>query len=533
MCGIAGIIGRKDPALLNNMCNVLIHRGPDDAGTFIDDQVSLGMRRLKIIDLETGNQPISNEDKKIQVVFNGEIYNFKELRSACLKKGHRFYTKSDTEVLVHLYEDYGDELIHHLQGMFVFALYDSSKKTVLIGRDRLGIKPLYYRFDAGILYFGSELKSLVQDKSWHKQINFYAVQLFLKYLYIPTPHSIFLNAHKLPAGHILKWHNGNINIKRYWNLSCAKTSLPHDELIVQLQKLLKSSVAQRLISDVPLGVFLSGGLDSGSIVALMSSVSSEKINSFSIGYDKQYASYNETDVAKRVADHFGCTHEEYIVSPDAVDLVQKLSTYFDEPFADSSAIPTYLVSRLSRQKVTVALSGIGGDEIFGGYPRYQGIKLSQYYEKIPLMLRKFISRATSHLPESTVSSNISGRIKRFTRGGTMDILDRYMDWVTFDQAFFLKGLYSNNFAQEINQSIPAPRHALCTPGNSKDILDKVFMIDTQTYLIDDLLTLGDRMSMASSLELRVPFCDHRLVEFMASVPAHIRFPGIQKKSNAD
>ncbi|MEK6715537.1 MAG: asparagine synthase (glutamine-hydrolyzing) [Candidatus Omnitrophota bacterium] len=539
MCGICGISGFKNKELLIEMNKALCHRGPDDEGYYFGWEregerckIGLGVRRLKIIDLETGDQPIHNEDETIWIVYNGEIYNFKELKAQLQTSGHKFYTHTDTEVIVHLYEDEGKDCVKKLRGMFAFAIWDKRKGELILARDRLGIKPLYYFFHNGNLIFASEIKSIIKDNRIKREVDFKALDYYIKFLYVPAPLTIFKGINKLLPGHILLWTEGKVSIESYWDLNIpkSKTEYAEEYYTRRLYELLEESVRLELISDVPLGAFLSGGRDSSTVVALMTKFSNKPVKTFSIGYEEKNASYNELKKARFVANYFGCEHEEFIVKPDVIELLPELVSCFDEPFADSSAIPTYLISRLSKKKITVALTGIGGDELFAGYPRYIGVELSRIYEKFPLLLRQKFSKLIERLPESTKSGNIPGRIKRFIKGGILPFEERYLSWVSFFKNAELMNLYSQEVRSELEGRESNFIHKdYFAKVSDLDLLDRVFYVDVKTYLCDDLLTIGDRVSMANSLELRVPLCDHKLLEFSADIPSRLRLKGLSMK----
>ena len=532
MCGIAGFTGIHNRRLLKAMTDILVHRGPDDEGFYSDEHVSLGMRRLSIIDLEGGHQPIYNEDKSIWVILNGEIYNFKALREQLIKKGHRFYTKSDTEVVVHLYEDYGEDCVHHLRGMFAFALWDKNRQQLLLARDRLGIKPLYYMSCNGKLLFSSEIKSLLEFDGYRKEVDPQALLSFLTFLYIPSPQTIFKGIKKLEPGHLLIHRKGELTIRQYWDLAFPDTPKKTEEdYCEEARQLLKESVKLHMVSDVPLGVFLSGGLDSSAIVALMTDFSSVPIKTFSIGYGQEAKSYNELEYAKLISKRFGTEHHEFIVKPDIVEILPKLVWHLDEPFADSSLIPTYLVSKAIRSHATVALTGIGGDEVFGGYPRYLGARWAGKYEILPAWIRRSLAHSIGALPESTRSRNLAGWAKRFIKGGVLSERDRYISWISFYDHGRLGRLLTSNMKAQLKKAGLWNRHRdFYGQNNGSDTLDRAFYLDVKTYLADDLLMMGDKMSMATSLELRVPFCDHKLVEFAAGIPSEMKFRGSRLKS---
>ncbi len=530
MCGICGFAGFKDDTLLHDMAERITHRGPDSDGFYSDALAGLGMRRLKVIDLSTGDQPLFNEDKTIAVVFNGEIYNFHELKKSLQQKGHTFYTNSDTEVIVHAYEEYGDLCSKYFRGMFAFALWDKTKKKLVLSRDHTGIKPLYIASVGNNLVFGSEIKCLLQHPAIPRDIDYEALDKYLTLLYVPAPLSIFRNIRKLPPGHTLIWQNGKQSIQQYWDLSAAASAGPaagnERALTEQLDALMKETIQCHMISDVPLGTFLSGGLDSSAIVAYMSMASSQPVKTFTIGYGNKDSSFNELEKARAVAKHFGCDHHEYIVEPNVVDLLPALVASYDEPFADSSSIPTYLVSQYARQNVTVALTGIGGDECFGGYPRYMGARTSLLYEFLPLALRKGVSGMLHRLPESSTSTNTLGRLKRFAKGGTLSPYERYLSWVSFYNAAEKEKLYSPELRRLTPQRNNLQPHLGYFETTDADrYLQKIFYVDVKTYLADDLLAMGDRMSMAHSLELRVPFSDYKMLEFAFQLPDHLRVRG--------
>ena len=383
MCGICGIVYSDREQMverntLKKMCDMITHRGPDDEGFYINQHVGLGMRRLSIIDLSTGKQPISNEDGQIWIVFNGEIYNHKEIRAELENKGHQFKTKTDTEAIVHAYEEYGDSCVQKLNGMFAFAIWDNRNHTLFLARDRIGIKPLYYLFDKNRLIFGSELKSILRAGDIPKRIDLQALDHFLTFEFIPAPLSIFQDIKKLPPGHTLKLKNNEIRICSYWDVELKSNGKEPAQVKRNLRELLQDAVKVRLMSDVPLGAFLSGGVDSSIIVALMAQVMEEPVKTFSIGFED--STYNELKYARMIAEKFNTEHHEFIIKPDAVELADNLLKYLDEPFGDFSIFPTYLVSKMARDYVTVVLSGDGGDELFAGYDTYIADKIAKPVE---------------------------------------------------------------------------------------------------------------------------------------------------------
>lgn len=533
MCGITGFAGFRDDGLLERMIGRLLHRGPDDEGRYSDDFVSLGMRRLSVIDLAGGRQPIWNEDRTVCVIFNGEIYNFEELRDQLVSKGHRFSTRSDTEVLVHLYEEHGEAAVERLRGMFAFALWDQNQNQLLLARDRLGIKPLFYAVGAGRLFFASEIKAL-RAAGLGTTIDPHSLRKFLSFLYVPSPATIFQGIQRLPPGHILTFARGEARLQRYWSLQPDPSAvrLSGAEAEERLLALLRETVRLHLISDVPLGVFLSGGIDSSALVYAMRAVSDAEIRTFTVGYGPEARSFNELAFARKVADYFGTKHHEEIVRPDALDLLPRMIQAFDEPFADSSAIPNYLICEVARRWVTVALTGIGGDEIFGGYPRYLGQRLGGSYDRLPAWVRRALASASRLVPESTGSDNWPGRIRRFLEAGALTADQRYLRWVTFLPPEWGDSALSPDLAEQLGEADPEEsRRSLYRDWHSADPAERAMVLDIRTYLPDDLLTLGDRMSMAHSLELRVPFCDHILVQFAIALSARERFSGWRLKSS--
>ncbi|KPK75372.1 MAG: hypothetical protein AMJ89_04625 [candidate division Zixibacteria bacterium SM23_73] len=543
MCGICGILnitgdGKIDSDQLKKMTDVIIHRGPDDVGYYIKDNIGLGIRRLSIIDLVTGHQPISNEDQSIWIVLNGEIYNFLELKDNLIKKGHRFRTKTDTEVIVHLYEEYGTECVKHLRGMFCFALWDDNHKRLVLAKDRIGIKPLYYAICQNQLIFGSEIKSILQHPLFEREIDLDALKDYFTFLYIPAPKTIFSGISKLLPGHILVQEDKKLTIKKYWELKYETSLKQSEDYFVEgfLEKL-KEAVRMHLLSDVPLGAFLSGGIDSSSVVALMSQVATKPVMTFSIGYPDENRYFDERKEARGVAEKFGTQHQEFVVRPDLVDILPKSITYFDEPFADSSFIPNYYISQMTRQKVKVALSGLGGDELSAGYVRYLGVILGEYYNKLPSSLKRMIKSFVNSLPETSGDNPIISRAKRFVKGAALPAQQSYLEYISAFNQDDLSNLFSGEVRKETEEYNPQESffayfsQAESDPKiqNSGNMLNKMLFLDSKTYLPDDLLTLTDRMSMAHSLEVRVPFLDHQLMEFLATVPPQLKIRNLQKK----
>lgn len=540
MCGICGRInfnpnGSPMPDdLIHRMCQTIIHRGPDSEGIFNSQyqisnpksQIGLGIRRLAIIDLTTGDQPIHNEDKSIWLVLNGEIYNFQELRDGLLKKGHSFYTKTDTEVIVHLYEEYGVECVKHLRGMFALALWDNNKGQLFLARDRLGKKPLYYAQANKYLIFGSEMKSIMANPEVKKEIDLNALDYYLAYYYIPAPLSIFKGIRKLPpASYLVCDSNGNTKIERYWQIDYrAKHSLSQKEYSNRIMELLEESTRIRMISDVPLGALLSGGIDSSAIVGLMARNSSKPIKTFSIGFGE--ADYSELKYAKLVAEHFKTEHHEFVVTPNVIDILPDLVWHYGEPYADSSMLPSYYVACETRKHVTVALNGDGGDENFAGYPRYLAQKL------MSLPLARILSRmANLMIPPLGAADPKSffTRLKRFTAVAAQGAGQRYLAWQLCFNAASRQQLYSDQIKESFSQTAENYLLGLYNNAGADNSLDRMLYTDINSYLPEDLLVKMDIASMANSLESRSPFLDHKLIEFSAGIPAHLKLKGLTPK----
>jgi len=543
MCGICGILntrterseGNIKEEIIRNMCSVLKHRGPDDEGIYLGwgkdgrKNIGLGIRRLAIIDLDTGHQPIHNEDRTIWIVCNGEIYNFRELRKDLEIKGHCFYTNSDVEVIVHLYEEYGTKCLQFLRGMFALAVWDDAKKSLLLARDRIGQKPLCYTEVDNKLVFASEIKSILQVKQVPRQVNIEAIHNYLTYQYVPSPLTAFKGIFKLPPAHYLLWENGKISIEQYWSLNLVnKIKMSEDEYCSRLRDLFEESVKLRLVSDVPLGAFLSGGLDSSIVVGVMSKLMREPVKTFSIGFREE--KYNELNYARIVADHFKTDHHEYIVKPDALDILPKLIWHYNEPFADSSALPTYYVAKMTSQDVTVALNGDGGDESFAGYPRYKAVKLAKYYEKFPQCIRNMINGIVGKIPYSPEQKTTLRRFRRFAESMNYSPERRYIRWISIFDNERKKDLYAPFFREAV-QGVDSFSYAENYYNNSKysDFLDSTLFVDIMTYLPGDLLVKMDIAAMANSLEARSPFLDHKFMEFAASIPANLKLKGLSSK----
>jgi asparagine synthase (glutamine-hydrolysing) len=530
MCGIAGKVNfdrtrAVDPERLRAMTSAIAHRGPDSDGFHFAEGIGLGHRRLSIIDLATGDQPLSNEDGTVWVVFNGEIYNFAEVRTELERAGHQFRTHSDTEVIVHAYEEWGELSVDRFRGMFAYALWDDRQRTLVLVRDRLGVKPLFYSATAFGITFGSEIKALLEDADVSREWNPEAIDAYLTLEYVPSPGTIYRHISKLPPGHLLVMRHGRVIVRRYWDLQFPGDGDPRreSEYLERLDALISESVKLRLISDVPLGAFLSGGIDSSAVVAAMVEASSARVVTMSVGFAEH--GFNEIGYARAVATHLGTDSHEKIVTPDVADLLPKLAWHFDEPFADSSAIPTYYVSAAAREHVTVALSGDGGDEMWAGYARHR-------VERWETSARQWLG------PVGGVAGRIAGYLPLGLRGArslrhlALTPAEAYAEkhgYGLFDLRT-RQQLYSRDFAQQVRGSDPfAGFRQAYEACSSPDPVDRALYVDVNTYLLDDILTKVDRMSMAVSLEARDPLLDHKLLEFAATVPSSLKLKNGQTK----
>jgi asparagine synthase (glutamine-hydrolysing) len=516
ICGIASASGPADPERLARMSATLVHRGPDSDGTLIDGPIGLAARRLAIIDLQTGDQPIANEDGTIHVVQNGELYNYRELRAELERAGHRFRTHGDTEVLLHLYEQHGLDFARRLRGMFTVALWDSHERRLVLARDRYGIKPLYYRVDGDGLQFASELRSLPRG-----EIDLDALEAFLAFNSIPAPLTIFRDTRKLSPGHLLVWEDGKARLERFARPGPALELRQDDEaeLIEELRARLRDSVRAHLVSDVPVGVLLSGGIDSSALTALAAEESSEPVRTFSIGFEER--SFDELSDARLVAERYGTQHRELVLSPDAALLLPALADAFDEPFADSSALPTYLVSQLAASDVKVALSGEGGDELFGGYYTYVADLLAERTGGLARVARPLVER----LPTSTARASFDYKAKRFVRAAHLPPLERHHGW----KEIFSPDLRARLTGRRSEFDPVDLLRARFAETEGAELLARLQDVDFGIYLVDDLLVKTDRASMAHSLEARVPFLDPVVTNFAFTLPASQRVRGLRKK----
>ena len=538
MCGITGGLWFDEPkaisgAVLNKMVQSLEHRGPDDSGVYVEPLhrdvtgivpgVALGFRRLSIIDLAGGHQPMSNEDGSVWIAFNGEIYNYRDLRRRLEGSGHKFRSDSDTETIVHLYEDLGTECFSHLNGMFAVAIWDRNKRQIVLARDRLGKKPLFYQWRDGQLLFGSELKALAQSPDFDTQLSPGAIDQFLTYQYVPHPNSIYRMSRKLPPGHVAVVREQGVEVKSYWHVDWrSESDVSEQEAAAKLDELLRDSIRLRLRSDVPLGAFLSGGVDSSLIVALAQQQMDTPLHTFSIGFNE--ADFDETRYARQVAGWVRTEHNEFKVTPDAVSVLDQLVWNFDEPFGDSSAIPTWYLCQKTREQVTVALSGDGGDELFAGYDRYRALWLSQWFNRLIPAAPILGSRFVQGLPHSNRQRSFVRRLQRFGEALNQPAARQYMNWLQIFSERMRAELYQDDFVEQLPNEDPYEFFESAWRGvGDRNLISRASLADLVTYLPCDLMTKVDIASMAHGLECRQPFLDYRLVEFAASLPSSLKF----------
>jgi asparagine synthase (glutamine-hydrolysing) len=532
MCGIAGFVGESGLAgasarreVLERMLGAITHRGPDDQGALLQGEAAIGMRRLSIIDLAGGHQPLSGCDPRLQIVYNGEIYNYRELKRELEARGHVFKTNSDTETVVHAYEEFGASCVEHLRGMFAFALWDADRRTLFIARDRVGKKPLYYaRTPRGALVFGSELKCLLAHPEVGREVNPEAIDAFLTWGYVPEHLAAFQGVQKLPPGHHLTFAEGRVRTESYWDFQLEEGgSRREEDYLEELRALLDEAVRVRLVADVPLGAFLSGGVDSSTVVGLMARHTDRPVKTFSIGFNED--SYDELRYARVAARHFGTDHHEFVVTPEICSVVDELVWHFDEPFADPSAIPTYVVSKMAREHVKVVLSGDGGDELFAGYTRYVIDRRRGAFARLPRLVREGLMQPAARLlPHGAPGRN-------FLHDVAYDALDRYLESVSVFTRLAKASLYTHDFRRLTGGASHAPGafRARAERAGSRDALDRLLYLDSKTYLPGDILTKVDRMSMAASLEARVPLLDHKLIEFVGRIPSSLKMKGLVTK----
>ncbi|MEW5946244.1 MAG: asparagine synthase (glutamine-hydrolyzing) [bacterium] len=536
MCGICGIAPGADTNVIRSMCATLLHRGPDDEGYYDDPGVSLGMRRLAIIDLRTGRQPIFNESRSLCIVFNGEIYNYRELRAGLESRGHVFTTASDTETILHLFEEEGANCVHKLLGMFAFAVWNSQKRELFVARDRLGVKPLYYHHSNGRLVFASEIKALLASGVVERKIHLPALHHYLSLMYVPGPQTIFEGVRRLPPGHTMTFRDGRLTLERYWRIT-RETGAPliRDTALLrrEIRDRLREAVACRLISDVPLGAFLSGGVDSSAVVAFMSESSPAPPKTFSIGFSgAAERGFDELRFAAAVARRFNTDHHEFRVNVnDLLNVLPSLIWHADQP--NVTCFPNHLVAAITSRHVRVALAGIGGDELFGGYRRYLAEKLLPLYTAVPAPVRKLlIEKLVALAPQAR---EIEGRFlsnwaRRFVSGAALPPPQRYFNWFARFSEDAKRQLYSDVLnAETAGADASLLFAALFDEFNAPEPLDNIFFADLNTYLVDDLLEHADKIGMAHSIEIRVPFCDHRLVEFSRSIPNNLKIRNLSTK----
>jgi asparagine synthase (glutamine-hydrolysing) len=531
MCGIAGFVGETGFGLderrevLGRMLRSIAHRGPDDEGLLVEGEAAVGMRRLSIIDLAGGHQPLSGCDPRLSIVFNGEVYNFRELKQDLEARGHTFKTHSDTEAIVHAFEEYGPRCVERLRGMFGLALWDARDGSIFVARDRVGKKPLYYtRTPRGALVFGSELKCLLAHPEVGRETSPEALDAYLTWGYVPDPLSVFKGIEKLPPGHYLTFKGGELKVEGYWDFPQEEGGSGREEdYLEELRELLDEAVRVRLVADVPLGAFLSGGVDSSAVVGLMARNSDRPVKTFSIGFNED--SYDELKYARVAARHFQTEHHEFVVTPDICSVVDELAWHFDEPFADPSAIPTYVVSKLARSHVKVVLSGDGGDELFAGYTRYVIDRRRGGFERLPRFVREGLMQPAARLMPH------GARGRNFIHDVAYDALERYLESVSVYTRLMKTELYTEEFRRLAGDESRAPAafRATASASPSGDALDRLLYLDSKTYLPGDILTKVDRMSMAASLEARTPLLDHKLIEFVGRIPSSLKMKGLVTK----
>ncbi|MBW3015175.1 asparagine synthase (glutamine-hydrolyzing) [Candidatus Woesearchaeota archaeon] len=538
MCGICGFYGFEDKALLRQMSKSIKHRGPDSNGEFFDKKISLGHRRLSIIDLsDKGKQPMSNEDESIHIVFNGEIYNYKELKDDLESKGHKFKSNTDTEVIIHAYEEYGNNYYKKFNGCFAYALWDSNKQTLQLVRDRLGIKPLYYCIFNGALYFASEIKSILQDNRIPREVNFTALHDYLSFRNNALPETMFKGIFKLMPGHTLTLSHNSIRVNKYWDLTYNPLQGTEKYFASKLLNLMTESVKKRLMSDVPLGVYLSGGIDSATIVGLMKSFHNDEINTFSVGFNAG-ENVDELSHAQIIANHFNTKHKEILVEADAAKLLPIVTYNHDEPVADPTSIPTYLLSKDAKKHVTVILSGDGSDELFGGYTQYKLMRMrNQYIKYMPLSLRKLAPYIAKNTPPNLLNKLFkysealgSEGIKRMGNYVTSSIhAKQYLELISIFDEEEKRGLYSKNIKKETNRLNLNTRLENLFFKNYNDLLNNLLYLETKIILTDGYLMKVDKNTMANGIEGRVPFLDHNVAEFASKVPVNFKLKGFTEK----
>jgi asparagine synthase (glutamine-hydrolysing) len=531
MCGIAGIAGRPDAGLVERMTRTLAHRGPDDEGFYNDSHVSLGHRRLSIIDLGTGHQPMNSADGALWIVFNGEIYNFLELRRELEAQGQTFRTRSDTEVILAAYAVWGEDCVARLQGMFAFALWDTRTRAMLLARDQAGVKPLYYARAGEALYFGSEIKALLPVPGISRSMDYAALDDYLTYLYTVPPRTMFRDIRQLPPGTLAVWREGAWTERRYWRLELRQEQRSEQDWAEAVSACLDEVIGKNMIADVPLGAFLSGGLDSATIVHHMLQQTNAAVNTFTIGFGPEGRRYDETAPAREMARYFGTVHRELTAETDAARLLPVIVRHFDEPFGNPTALLTYAICELVRKHVTVVLSGDGGDENFGGYPRYAGAAMAERYQRIPALLRRWIiNPLVQRLPESTGGFHALRRLREFSAGSLLDPVSMYAAWISYFSPEQRQSLYTPDTQRAVgDHDALAFLHGLAREAGTDDPVARAMYIDLHSFLPNNVLQYGDRMSMAHALETRVPLADVRLIELLARIPSRLKIDGFHTK----
>jgi asparagine synthase (glutamine-hydrolysing) len=535
MCGICGVYEYEthvpvDRHVLGDMLSVIRHRGPDDSGVYFDKDLAIGMRRLSIIDLSGGKQPISNEDGTIVTVFNGEIYNYHELRERLQSRGHMLATASDTEVIVHLYEDFGEECVQHLRGMFAFAVWDTRRRKLFVARDRLGIKPLYYMQAGGRLIVASEIKAILEHPAVHAHLSVSALSDFLSLKYVPAPQTMFEGICALPPGCSLTCDAKGVRVRRYWDLSFANQSNGHrseEDYAEQLEALLRECVKLHLVSDVPFGAFLSGGLDSSTIVALMSQFLNEPVKTYSVGFEGDAEAFSELPYARMVAKKYQTDHHEVLIHPsDLINLSEKVVWHLDQPIADDACLANFMVAEFASRDVKMVLTGEGGDELFAGYARYSGERLSPWFQHLPRAAKSAALRVSGCVP------GLRRQKLALFALSQPDEVSRFANWFPLFNSEAKQALLSREFKYALNGSAASVNAVFAenlARTDATDPLNRMLYVDTKLWLADDLLARGDKTSMAASLEARVPLLDHKLVEFAASLPPQVKVKGLTRK----
>ncbi len=536
MCGIAGLFdtraeGRADGETLSRMLDTIVHRGPDDVGSHVGGPMAFGTRRLKIIDLEGGHQPMANEEGTLWVAYNGEIYNHATLRRELEQAGHRFRTRCDTEVIVHAWEEFGPAAADRFEGQFAFAVWDAAAQSLTLVRDRLGIKPVYYHWDGTRLVFGSEIKAILASDLVPREVDLESLYFYVGYEFVPAPATMFRGVRKLPAGHRLTLAaGGEPVVESYWDVRFESAELSEEDYVRGIRRLLGEAVEKRLMSDVRLGVFLSGGLDSTAVLAYAKQATDEKLPTFTIGYRDD--TFSEWDYARRAAAYYGTEHHEIVIEPLTPELIEKSVWHLDEPMTDLSSIPFHVLCRHAREEVTVCLSGEGGDEVFVGYDRFIASKIDRlWYSRLPAPLRRHVVEpAVRWLPDRPQKKGTVNLLKRFIEGAALPIEAEHMRWQYFSSAAQDRRLFTPTFLQRVVPDPFAPIRDHAGRAGDVDRLARECYVDLRLTMPDSVLMKVDKMSMATSLEVRVPFLDHALVEFAARIPSDLKFPGLRTKS---